>query len=85
VFCSLRYNAPKLLSAGNLDAGTSLCGRCEGCCSTPAEQHPSHRPHKQVPASRLPADYNLGALYLKLQNTFSAPEDGQIIAQNMLS
>jgi len=36
---------------------------------TKLEQHPPHRPLKQVPASRLPADNNLGALYLKLQNT----------------
>ena len=34
MFCSLRYNAPKLLSAGSLDAWTCLCGRCEGRCST---------------------------------------------------
>ena len=25
MFCSLRYNAPKLLSAGSLDAGNSNC------------------------------------------------------------
>ena len=34
MFCSLKYNAPKLLSACSLDLGTCLCGRCGGCCSS---------------------------------------------------
>jgi len=53
----LRYNAPKLLSAGSLDVGTCSCGCCEG-----VEKHPSHRQNKQVPTSRLPANHNLGCI-----------------------
>ena len=41
------------------------CGRCEGCCSNNI-LHTDHL--SRVSASRLPADNNRGALYLKLQN-----------------
>ena len=66
LFFSLRCNAPKF-SAGRLDAGTCLCGLCEGCWSSGNIRHTDHI--SRSPPPRVPADNNLGALYLRLQNT----------------
>jgi hypothetical protein len=81
VFCSLRYNAPEL-SAGSLDAGTCLFGRCEGCCSSniPHTGNMSKSPHPGYRPTTTWVHYTS-----KCKTQSSASEDGQIIARNMLS